>query len=149
MEYFIPKQNLPGDLKLIRENSNNGTHINAINFHSALYRSEDSRSFVTVSSAKYLNQTITKDNYNVMIQNFIKGFEIIDDGPKIQKAQSIELNGIPIERYTAVLLGEGEGITLNLYAWQIGNYVFLVSGGSTTYNGDISLALTKLIIESQ
>ena len=145
---FIPKQNLPGDLKLIRENSNNGTYINAVNFHSTLYRSEDSRSFVTISSAKYLNETSAKDSYYAMIRDFIEGFELMD-GPTIQKAQNIELNGIPIERYTTVLLGESEGITLNLYAWQIENYVFLVSGASTTYNGDISLEMSKNIIMNQ
>lgn len=145
---FIPKQNLPGNLKLLREINQNGTYVKAINVYYAFYRSEDKKSFSTVAIAKYPNASIAKENYNILVHNFIEGFEQAGEGSKFQKTESVEVKGTPIEKYTTVVLGTEAGVTINLYIWQAGSYAFLVSGGSGAYNEDISLELAKYIIQS-
>lgn len=143
---LISKLNLPGNLELFSENHQNGTYINAIDYNSALYRSKDKESFANIIVTKYLDESSAKENYNLMVRNFIDGFELGSDSI-IQKTQSIEINSIPIEKYSTVILGIDEGITVNIYVWQVENYAFLVSGGSTDYNGDISLDLTEQVFE--
>lgn len=166
---FIPRENLPNNVKLVKEKNETAAHaksINATHLSIAGYRSNDKDVFTEVSVAKYSDTPTAKNNYNLLTNAFIENFELAseltDYNSKFQKTTGMVLNEIPLEKYTTVVLGNNTGVTINMYVWQVKNYAFIVSGGSATryktdenntyqsiesYNGDISLDMAKLILE--